>query len=141
MELSDALNYAADKKNAVLVTIKRDGRPQLSNIVYRLVGDLFEVSITADRAKYKNLMRDPWASLHVTQDNFWGYAVFEGDVEVLPVAVDPDDATVDALVALYRGVAGEHPDWADYRQAMVNDQRTVVRLRATRAYGMVQRRG
>jgi hypothetical protein len=49
----------------------------------------------------------------------------------------PDDAAAEELVTLYRGVAGEHPDWDEYRAALVNDQRAVVRLTPTRAYGML----
>ena len=139
MELNDALAFAADKTRGVLVTMKRDGRPQLSNIAYRLDGDTFDVSITADRAKYRNLQRDPRAAMHVTQDTFWAYAVFEGDAELTPVASDPGDATCDLLVEVYRSIGGEHPNWDEYRQAMVNDKRLVVRLKATHAYGMLPR--
>ena len=53
------------------------------------------------------------------------------------MAAAPDDATVDELVEYYRAVAGEHPDWDDYRRAMVADRRLVVRLHPERAYGML----
>lgn len=137
MELVPALGFALAHKRGVLVTTKRDGRPQLSNIAYRLDGSTFDISITANRAKYANLKRDPWAALHVTQDDFWAYVVFEGTVELTPVAADPNDATVDLLVETYRDMAGEHPNWDEYRQAMVKDRRLVVRLKAQRAYGML----
>jgi hypothetical protein len=55
------------------------------------------------------------------------------------VAGDPTDATVEELIDLYRSVQGEHPDWADYRAAMVRDHRLVVRLHAERAYGVAGR--
>ena len=137
------MTFARQHRNGVLTTQKRDGRPQLSNITY-LAGDantederVVRISITADRAKYFNLTRDPRASLHITQPDFWGYVVLEGDADVAPVAAAPDDATVEELVALYRGVQGEHPDWDEYRAVMVKDRRTVVRLRPTHAYGML----
>ena len=60
----------------------------------------------------------------------------EGIVDLSPVANDPDDATVEELIDLYRAVQGEHPDWADYRAAMVRDHRLVVRMRVERAYGL-----
>lgn len=103
------------------------------------VGDdgLVRVSITADRAKYKNLVREPWAAVHVSRDDFFAYVVLEGDVELSAVAAAPDDATVDELVELYRALMGEHEDWDDYRRSMVADRRVVVRLRPTRAYGML----
>jgi PPOX class probable F420-dependent enzyme len=138
MELDDALNFARDHRQSVLVTLRNDGKPQLSNVMH-VVGDdgVVRVSITAERAKYKNLSRRPWAALHISREDFYAYAVLEGDVTLAPVAATPDDATVDELVALYRAMVGEHEDWDDYRRAMVSDQRTVVRLAPTRAYGML----
>ena len=135
--VSDALLTLVEAKNAgVLVTIKRDGRPQLSNINYAVRDGVVRISVTDDRAKVKNLRRDPRASLYVVRDDFWSYAVVEGDAELSPVAADPHDATVEELVELYRDVQGEHPDWDDYRAAMVNDRRMVVRLPVGRVYGM-----
>lgn len=137
MDLAAALDYARTRDHGVLVTLKGDGRPQLSNINHAVDDEgVVRVSITADRAKYANLVRDPRVSLHVTAEDFWSYAVLEGDADLSPVAAAPDDATVDELVELYRAVQGEHPDWDDYRAAMVRDRRVVLRLRPTRAYGM-----
>ena len=137
MELKAALNFIRTRKNGVLVTLKRDGRPQLSNITYALGADgIVRVSITADRAKFVNLQRDPRASLYVSKEDFWGYVVIDADVELTPAAADVNDATVEELIVLYRDAAGEHPDWDDYRAAMVNDHRVVVRLRPVHAYGM-----
>ncbi|MCU1372734.1 MAG: putative F420-dependent enzyme, partial [Actinomycetia bacterium] len=119
-------------------TIRKDGRPQLSNVLHHVFDDgVIRISITADRAKYHNLKREPWAALHVTREDFFAYAVLEADAELAPVAAAPDDATVEELVELYRGLMGEHDDWDDYRRSMVADRRTVVRLRPTRAYGML----
>lgn len=140
MDLTAALDFARPRRNGVLTTLKADGRPQLSKIIYAVGDDgIVRISSTADRAKYANLRRDPRASLHVTQDDFWAYVVLEGDVELAPVAAAPDDATVEELVTLYRAMVGEHPDWDDYRRAMVTDRRTVARLRPTHAYGMLPR--
>jgi PPOX class probable F420-dependent enzyme len=121
----------------VLTTIKRDGRPQLSHVSYVLEDDqdLVRVSITDDRAKTRNLRRDPRASLFVRSDDGWAYAVLEGDVELSPVATAPDDATVEELIEVYRLINGEHPDWDDYRAAMVADRRLVARLKVTHVYG------
>ncbi len=136
MELERALAAARATTQSVLVTLRRDGRPQLSNVVHRVGDDgLVRVSTTADRAKFHNVRRTPWASLKVDGESFWSYAVLEGDVTLSEVAADPADAAVDELVALYRSIAGEHPDWDDYRRSMVADRRVVVRLRPTYAYG------
>jgi PPOX class probable F420-dependent enzyme len=122
----------------VLATIKRDGRPQLSNVSYHFDARAatFEVSITEPRAKTRNLRRDPRASIHVSSDDGWAYAVAEGDAVLTPPAAAPDDDTVEALVALYRNIAGEHPDWDDYRRAMVDDRRVLLTLPISHLYGM-----
>ncbi|MFZ0833764.1 MAG: PPOX class F420-dependent oxidoreductase [Mycobacterium sp.] len=122
----------------VLATIKRDGRPQLSNVSYHFDPRraVIEVSITEPRAKTRNLRRDPRASIHVSADDGWSYAVAEGTAELSPPAADPHDDTVEALIALYRNIAGEHPDWDDYRRAMVTDRRVLMRMPISHLYGM-----
>jgi PPOX class probable F420-dependent enzyme len=140
MDLHVAIDFARDRTQSVLVTSRRNGRPQLSNVIHSVDdAGLVRISITADRAKYTNLRRDPWAALHVSQADFWAYVVLEGVAELSPEARDPADAATDELVDLYRAMAGEHPDWDDYRAAMVRDRRVVVRLRPDRAYGMLGR--
>jgi len=122
----------------VLATIKRDGRPQLSNVSYffdpRSV--VIQVSITEPRAKTRNLRRDPRAAIHVSADDGWAYAVAEGNAILTPPAATLHDDTVEALIALYRNIAGEHPDWDDYRRAMVDDRRVVLTLPISHVYGM-----
>lgn len=122
----------------VLATIKRDGRPQLSNVAYGYdaAARVLAVSVTDDRAKTRNLRRDPRASMYVTTANRYAYAVAEGTAELTAVTVDPQDATAQALVELYRVVRGEHPDWDEFRAAMVTEQRLVLRLPVQRLYGM-----
>ncbi|MBB2901300.1 PPOX class probable F420-dependent enzyme [Kineococcus radiotolerans] len=131
------LDLVGSTTRSVLVTLKRDGRPQLSNVTHHYDPErrLVRVSVTADRVKSRNLERDPRASLHVTAEDFWSWAVVEGDATLSPVAGREDDATVEELVDLYRALAGEHPDWDDYRRAMVRDRRRVVRLPVGRVYG------
>lgn len=132
------LALIADNSLGVLATIKRDGRPQLSNVTYHFDprATSIEVSITEPRAKTRNLRRDPRASLLVSSDDGWSYAVAEGDVTLTPPAADPYDDTVEALITLYRAIAGEHPDWDDYRRAMVIDRRVLLRMPIAHLYGM-----
>ena len=139
MELDDAVAFARTTRESVLVTIRANGRPQLSN-VWHSTDDagVIRVSITATRAKYANLRREPWAAVHVTRGDFVAYAVIEADVALSPIAAAPDDATVDALVAHYRRIVGEHPDWDEFRHAQVAQQRVLVGLTPTRAYGMLR---
>jgi PPOX class probable F420-dependent enzyme len=130
----------AGRDQGVLTTIRHNGRPQLSNVNYHWypADQLIKVSVTDDRVKVKNIRRDPRVSFHVTSDDFWSYAVVEGTGDLTPVAAEPHDATVEELIDLYRAVRGEHPDWDDYRAAMVRDKRLVLRIRTERAYGQVR---
>ena len=137
MDLERAVTLLRENRQSVLITQRANGRPQSSNVIH-VVGDdgLARVSITADRAKYANLCRTPLASLHVNRADFWAYVVVDADVSLSPVAEATEDDTVDALVDIYRAMAGEHADWDDYRRAMVADRRLVATLTPTHAYGM-----
>lgn len=134
----------ASRRNAVLATTKRDGRPQLSVVTYAWYPNddgraVVRISTTDGRAKVANLRRDPRASLVVTDDSGWSYAVLEGDVGLSRTAADEHDDVVDELVRVYRDASGsEHPDWDEYRRAMVDDRRLVVRLVVSHVYGTVR---
>jgi PPOX class probable F420-dependent enzyme len=139
MDLSDALDFARANQWSVLTTIRRNGRPQLSNVTHLVASDgLIRISVTADRAKFHNLAREPWAALHVTRSDFFAYVVIEADAALSPVAARTEDTIVDELVEYYRQLVGEHEDWDAYRAAMVSERRALVRLTPTRAYGMLQ---
>jgi PPOX class probable F420-dependent enzyme len=133
----------AGGNRGVLVTLRRDGRPQLSNVNYGWYPDeqVIRISVTDDRAKTRNLRRDPRASFYVTSGDFWSYVVAEGTATLSAVAADPHDEAVEELIRLYRDARGEHPDWDDYRAAMVRDRRLVVRIPVDRAYGISNLRG
>ena len=137
MELNEGLDFVRARKHGVLTTIRTNGRPQLSNILY-ITGDdgLLRISITDSRAKTANMRRDPRVSLYVLGDNFWQYVVLEATAELSPVATDPHDDTVEQLIAYYRAGNGEHPDWDDYRAAMVADGRLICTVHPERAYGI-----
>jgi PPOX class probable F420-dependent enzyme len=139
MDLDTALRLARATNRSVLTTLRGNGLPQLSNVLHA-VDDygMIRISTTANRAKYTNLRRRPWAAVKVDGEDFWSYAVLEGHVELSAVAADPGDEATDELVALYRLLSGEHPDWEDYRRTMVVDQRVVVRVRPNRAYGLAR---
>ena len=137
MDLDRALAFAAGRRNALLTTIRGDGRPQQSVIFYLLDGDRFTISVTATRAKTKNLQRDPRAALFVPSDDVFVWAGFDGQVELSDVARSPDDAVVDRLVDYYRRGNGEHEDWDAFRRAMVEDQRVVATFVASSATGIL----
>jgi PPOX class probable F420-dependent enzyme len=130
MEIDDALAFLRDHHRAVLATLRADGRPQLSPVTVAVDDDGYVAISSRETAfKVRNLRRDPRACLCVLNDGFFGQWIYvEGMATIvsLPEAMEP-------LVAYYRAVSGEHPDWDDYRQAMVRDRRVVVRLAIDRA--------
>lgn len=141
-DLDHYLSLLAERRRGALVTLKSDGRPQLSNVDFEYIESsrTIRFSTTADRAKVRNLRRDPRVSLHVTTPDGGAYAVYEGVASLSDVAAERDDAAVEELIEVFRGVQGEHPDWDDYRRAMVEDRRLVVRFPIDRAYGWIPAR-
>lgn len=138
MDLDTALTFIGERKQGVLTTIRRDGRPQLSNILYGVDDEgVIRISATEARAKSKNLRRDNRASLYVPGDDFWSYVVVDGPAELSPVAMATDDRVVDELVEHYRSIAGDHPDWDEYRQVQVDEGRLLIAIRPEHGYGMV----
>jgi len=129
MDRADALDFITRHHRAVLATTRADGHPQLSLVAAGVEGDVVVVSTRETAMKTKNLRRRPWASLIVFTDNFYGDSVqVEGPVEVVPLP-----QAMDGLVAYYRQVAGEHPDWDDYRAAMEREHRVLLRITVERA--------
>jgi PPOX class probable F420-dependent enzyme len=124
-----------------LATIRSDGRPQLSTVNFTLDPSttLARISVVDGLATVGNLRRDPRASIFIGSPDGWTYAVLEGTVELSAVALVPYDETVEELVEVFRAIRGEdHPDWADYRAAMVADRRLVARLRVDAVYGLAR---
>ena len=129
VERADALEFVRDHHRAVLATTRDDGRPQLSLVAAGVDGDHVVVSTRETALKTRNLRKRPQASLLVFSDEFYGrWVQVEGPVTVvsLPEAMD-------GLVAYYRQVSGEHPDWDDYRRAMQAERRVLLRLTVERA--------
>lgn len=147
MDLTDALDWLERRHHGVLVTLRRDGRAQTSDIVYALGSGsagaasaerVVRISVTVDRAKTANMRRDPRVVLHVSEPSSWSYVSLDARADLSPVCTDPDDAVADELAAVYRAVAGgEHPDWGDFRRAMVAERRLVARLIPAAAVGQI----
>lgn len=139
MELTNALAWSATKHNGVLITLRSDGRAQSSDISYVVDDGVFLISVTNDRAKTRNMRRDPRVVVHLSDPASWSYLSVDGTAELTPIAAAPDDATCDLLVRYYREITGgEHPDWEEYRRAMVADGRLIVRVTPTRAVGQIR---
>jgi PPOX class probable F420-dependent enzyme len=125
-----AADFLRAHHRAVLATSRSDGMPQLSPVTCTVDDDGRVLISTRETAvKTKNLRRRPGASLCVFTDTFFGeWVQVEGNAEVIPL---PE--AMDLLIEYYRRVSGEHPDWDDYRAAMIRDQRVIVRITITRA--------
>ena len=130
MNREQALDFVRRNHRGVLATLKRDGRPQLSNVLYLLDDDgEVKISVTRDRAKTRNVRRDPRVALTVIGDDFYEYVVVEGTAHIV------EDDPVPLLRHVYRGVTGaEHPDWQVFDEAMVRDGRVVLAITIDRLY-------
>lgn len=134
MEISDALAFAATHHRAVLTTRKRSGGLQLSPINSGVLDGAVVISSRAPLAKVRNLRHEPAASLLVQSDEFYGsWVQIDGRAEI----VDQPEA-LPLLDDVYRCIAGEHPDWDDYRAAMIRDQRVVIRIHPDHAAGALR---
>jgi PPOX class probable F420-dependent enzyme len=119
-----------DSHRAVLATFRRDGRPQLSPVTAGVDDEgRVEISTREPSAKVRNLRRDPRISLCLLNPGFYGDW---GQVEGVAEIVEPPEA-IDLLVDYYRRISGEHPDWDEYREAMQEQQRVLVRFTIDRA--------
>jgi len=129
VDVDEALGFIRANHHGVMATTRADGRPALSPIACDVDADGKVVVSTRETAmKVKHLERDPRASICVLNEGFFGQWVqVEGTAEIvhLPEAMD-------GLVDYYRRVSGEHPDWDDYRAAMVRDRRVLVRITVDR---------
>lgn len=130
MDIEQARAFLADHHRAVLITLRADGRPQASPVMAAVDAD-GKVAISTREAamKTRNARRDPRVSLCVVSDGFVGpWVQVDGRAEILPL---PE--AMQGLIDLYRRVAGEHPDWDDFRAAMDRERRVLLRVEIERA--------
>ena len=133
MKIKDALTFVAGNDRTVLVTRRRNGSLQMSPVNSGVVDGKVVVSSRDGLAKVANLRRDATVSLLVFTDAFFGSWV---QIDGRAVIVDQPEA-LDLLDRVYRAIAGEHPDWADYRRAMIEDRRVVISITPERASGQL----
>ena len=130
MDTAEALQFIRDNHRGVLMVYRRDGAVQASPVTAAVDAEGRVVISSRETAfKVKHLLRDPRAAYCGFADDFYGpWVQVEGSAEIvhLPEALE-------LLVDYYRSVAGEHPDWDDYRAAMVRDQRVLIRIQVERA--------
>lgn len=120
----ELLDFLRTRHKAVLLTRRRNGAPQMSPVTCG-VDDAGRVVVSTypERAKAVNARRDPAVSLCVLSDDWDPWVQVDGSAEVLDL---PD--SVEPLVEYYRNIAGEHPDWDEYRQAMVDQGKSIIRV-------------
>lgn len=125
MDLDKARTFLENHHRGVMATFRQNGRPQMSPILIGLdEAGRAVVSSRETAYKVRNLRRDPRVSVCAFTDQFFGeWIQVNGRAEILslPEAMEP-------LVAYYRTVAGEHPDWDDYRAAMIREKRVLIRI-------------
>ncbi|MGH9172219.1 MAG: PPOX class F420-dependent oxidoreductase [Acidimicrobiales bacterium] len=130
MDIATAQEFLRHNHRAVMATRRADGSPQLSPVTSALdESGAVIVSTRETAAKARNLARDARVSVCVFTDGFFGQWIqVDGRAEIVHL---PD--AMDGLVAYYRAVSGEHPDWDDYKAAMERERRVVVRIPIERA--------
>ena len=130
MNVAEALEFVRGNHHGIMATTRSDGRVAMSPIACNVDGEGRVVVSTRETAmKVKHIARDPHVAICVLNDGFFGaWAQIEGTAEIvhLPEAME-------GLVDYYRRVAGEHPDWDDYRAAMERERRVLLRILVTRA--------
>ncbi len=130
MDPDRAREFLRSHHRTVLATRRADGMPQLSPVLAAIDAQGRALISSREAAiKTRNLRRDSQASLCVISDSFFGdWVQLDGTAEVTSLP-----AAMELLVDYYRSIAGEHPDWADYRAAMERDKRVIIRVTITRA--------
>ncbi|MFD3957907.1 MULTISPECIES: PPOX class F420-dependent oxidoreductase [Streptomyces] len=125
VDLDELLAFVRPRHRAVLLTTRADGRPQGSPLTCGVdgVGRLV-MSTYPERAKTRNAKRDERVSVIVLSDEWDGpWVQIDGTAEVLDA---PD--SVEPLVEYFRNISGEHPDWDEYRAAMVKQGKSIIRV-------------
>ena len=125
VDRSALLEFVRPRHRAVLITARSDGHPQVSPVTCGVDADgRIVVSTYPSRAKTSNVRRNPFVSLCVLSDEWDGpYVQVDGEAEVL----DMPEA-LDGLVEYFRCISGEHPDWAEYREAMARQNKSLIRV-------------
>ncbi len=132
IDLERLLDFVRPRHRMVLMTQRADGTPQASPVTGGL-DDSGRIVIATypERAKTRNARRRPAVSVLVVSDEWDGeWVQVDGTCEVLDAA--DGDATLDAFVEYFRNIAGDHSDWAEYRQAMVDQGKSLLRITPTR---------
>lgn len=136
LSLTEGLEFASGVQLGTIITIRKDGRPQSSDVHHAVADGTIVFSVRPDRAKVFNIERDERAVYHVSHDG--SYLSFDGTAVVTPIATETHGAAMDMLIDAFRAVAKkEHPDWDEFREAMVRERRRAIIFTPTNVVGLI----
>ncbi|MFT4990695.1 MAG: PPOX class probable F420-dependent enzyme [Acidimicrobiales bacterium] len=139
IELDTALEYASNVQGGTIITIRRDGRPQSSDVHHGVHDGTISFSVLPGRAKVFNVERDSRVVYHVSNTQDGSYLSFDGIAAVSPIPTSVNDPAVDILIDSFRAVAKkEHPDWDEFREAMVREKRRAITVTPTSVVGLIR---
>ena len=139
IDLATGLEYASSVQAGTLITLRRDGRPQSSDVHHGVLAGTIVFSVLPTRAKVFNVERDPRVAYHITNHEDGSYLSFEAIAEVSPIATEINGRAMDTLIEGWRAVAKrEHPDWDEFRHAMVAEKRRVITVTPTKVVGLIR---
>lgn len=136
LTLAEGLDFASGIQLGTIITIRQDGRPQSSDVHHAVVGETIVFSVRPDRAKVSNIERDERVAYHVSHEG--SYLSFDGTAVVTPIATETHGPAMDALIDAFRAVAKkEHPDWDEFREAMVREKRRAIIVTPRKVVGLI----
>ncbi len=127
--------FVRENHHGALTTFRRSGAAQMSLVLCAAYDDGVAFTTPGDRAKLRNLRRDPRCTLIVSQDDWWGYVVLEGRAKIVEADNTGTDQLREALREVFRRISGEHPDWDEYDRVMAEERRAVVVVVPGHVYG------
>ncbi len=136
LTLAEGLEFASGIQLGTIITLRQDGRPQSSDVHHGVADGTIVFSVRPDRAKVVNIERDGRVVYHVSHEG--SYLSFDGTAEVSPAPTETHGKPMDTLINAFRAVAKkEHPDWDEFREAMVREQRRVVTVTPGTVVGLI----
>ncbi len=134
--MANGLDFAAGIQLGTIITIRSDGRPQSSDVHHGIVDGTIVFSVRPDRAKVANIERDGRVVYHVSHEG--SYLSFDAMAEVSPIPTETHGPAMDTLIGAFRAVAKkEHPDWDEFREAMVREERRAITVTPTKVVGLI----
>ena len=137
LTLAEGLEFASEVRHGALITLRRDGRPQASEVHHAVLDDTIVFSVLPTRAKVYNVERDDRVVYYVSHEG--SYLSFDGTAVASPPPTQLEGPDMDTLISAFRAVARkDHPDWDEFREAMVKEQRRVITVTPNSVVGLIR---